>query len=189
MKSGSNESSFFFFIRELYYKFLSKISHVPPIRNATGDGLYDKTVIKVLTEINDPFPFLRGLLAEIGFPIGRVEFHQDSRQRGVSKNNLYSLYETAFLGITNHSNVPLRLMVIFGFCLSVLSLITAFGFFIAKLINWNTFELGLAPLLISFFFFGAIQMFFLGLLGEYVISIHTRIRKMPLVVEQERINF
>lgn len=189
VKSRSEEPFIIFYFRSFYYKILSKISNVPPIINATGEGLYDKAVLEVLKEINDPYPFFRGLLAEIGFPIGKIELKQEKRKKGESKNNFYSLYDAALLGITNHSTVPLRLMVIFGFILSIVGFFLALSFLIAKLSNWDTFDLGIAPMLIGIFFFGAIQMFFLGLLGEYIIAIHTRVRKMPLVVELERINF
>ena len=189
VKSQSKESSILFYFRSIYYKILSKISNVPPIINATGEGLYDQVVLNALRKINDPYPFFRGLLTEIGFPIAKVELRQERRKKGVSKNDFYSLYDAALLGITNHSTFPLRLMVIFGFILSIISLFLTFAFLIAKLINWDTFDLGIAPMLIGIFFFGAMQMFFLGLLGEYIIAIHTRVRKMPLVVELERINF
>ena len=189
VKSRSKESSILFYFRSIYYKLLAKISNVPPIINATGEGLYDEVVLDVLKQINDPYPFFRGLLAEIGFPIGKVELVQDKRRKGESKNDFYSLYDAALLGITNHSTIPLRLMVIFGFLLSIVGFFLAISFLIAKLLNWDTFDLGIAPMLIGIFFFGAIQMFFLGLLGEYIIAIHTRVRKMPLVVELERINF
>ena len=189
VKSESKESSTLFYFRALYYKLLSKISNVPPIINATGEGLYDKVVLDALKKIDDPYPFFRGLLAEIGFPIGRVKLKQEKRKKGVSKNNFYSLYDAALLGITNHSTVPLRLMVMLGFILSIISFSLALLFLFAKLLNWDTFDLGIAPMLIGIFFFGAMQMFFLGVLGEYIIAIHTRVRKMPLVVELERINF
>ena len=189
VKSMSDESSFMFSLRTFYYRALSKISTVPPIINATGDGLYDKVVIDAMRKIDDPQPFLRGLLVEIGFPIGEVKFHQAARKSGVSAPSFYSLYETALLGVTNHSNVPLRLMVLSGFCLSILSLLISVSFFVAKLVYWDDFDLGVAPILIGLFFFCAIQMFFLGVLGEYIIAIHTRVRKMPLVVERERVNF
>jgi len=189
VKSQSKESSILFYFRSIYYKILSKISNVPPIINATGEGLYDQVVLNALRKINDPYPFFRGLIIEIGFPIAKVELRQERRKKGVSKNDFYSLYDAALLGITNHSTFPLRLMVIFGFILSIISLFLTFAFLIAKLINWDTFDLGIAPMLIGIFFFGAMQMFFLGLLGEYIIAIHTRVRKMPLVVELERINF
>ena len=189
VKPESEESSVMFFLRKTYYRLISKISEVPLVKNATGAGLFDRAVINILRDIQDPYPYFRGLLCEIGFPIATVPFKQPRRQRGVTKNNFYTLYDIAMLGITNHSKVPLRLMAMSGFLLSFLSLLVAFGFLVAKLINWNSFQLGAAPMLIGIFFFGAIQTFFIGVLGEYVSSIHTQVRKIPLVVELERVNF
>jgi hypothetical protein len=189
VKPESEESSLMFFFRKTYYRFITKISEVPLVQNATGAGLFDKKVIDILRNIQDSYPYFRGLLCEIGFPIALVPFKQPRRQRGITKNNFYTLYDIAMLGITNHSKLPLRLMVMGGFLLSFLSLLSALVFLIAKLIFWNSFQLGIAPTLIGIFFFGAIQTFFIGVLGEYIGSIHTQIRKMPLVVEIERINF
>lgn len=189
VKPESEESALMFFIRKCYYRLISGISEVPLVKNATGAGLFDQTVIKILRKLDDPYPYFRGLLCEIGYPIATVPFLQPRRQRGITNNNFYTLYDIAMLGITNHSKVPLRLMAIGGFSLSVLSLIAAMGFLIAKLIFWNSFQLGTAPILIGIFFFGAVQTFFMGLLGEYIGSIHTQVRNMPLVVEAERVNF
>lgn len=189
VKPESEESSFVFFLRNTYYRFITGISEVPLIKNATGAGLFDRKVVNILRDIEDPYPYFRGLLCEIGFPIVTVPFKQPRRQRGITKNNFYTLYDLAMLGITNHSKIPLRLMAMSGFLLSFLSLLVAFVFFIAKLLYWNSFQLGAAPMLIGIFFFGAIQAFFIGVLGEYVASIHTQVRKMPLVVEIERVNF
>ena len=189
VKPESEESAAMFLIRKLYYQFIDKISEVPLIKNATGAGLFDKDVIQILRKINDPNPYFRGLLCEIGFPITQVPFKQPRRKRGVTKNNFYSLYDLAMIGITNHSKIPLRIMTIGGFGLSFLSALVAVGFLIAKLIFWNSFQLGTAPMLIGIFFFGAIQTFFIGVIGEYIGSIHTQVRNMPLVIEQERINF
>jgi glycosyltransferase involved in cell wall biosynthesis len=189
VKPESEESSLMFFIRKAYYKFITRISEVPLIKNATGAGLFDKVVIDILRNINDPYPYFRGLLCEIGFPIATVPFKQPRRTRGVTKNNFYTLYDMAMLGITNHSKIPLRLMTISGFILAFMSLILAFCFLVAKLIYWNEFTLGTAPILIGMFFFGAMQAFFIGVLGEYIGSIHTQVRNMPLVIESERVNF
>ncbi|MDO8654255.1 MAG: glycosyltransferase family 2 protein [Undibacterium sp.] len=189
VKPESEESSLMFFLRRTYYRFITRISEVPLVQNATGAGLFDRVVINILRDLQDPYPYFRGLLCEIGYPIATVPFKQPRRSRGVTKNNFYTLYDIAMLGITNHSKVPLRLMAMSGFLLSFLSLLVAFGFLIAKLIYWNSFQLGAAPMLIGIFFFGAIQTFFIGVLGEYVSSIHTQVRKIPLVVELERVNF
>lgn len=189
VKPESEEPSLIFFIRKIYYNFITKISEVPLVKNATGAGLFDKDVINILRKLDDPYPYFRGLLCEIGFSIATVPFRQPKRKRGITKNNFYTLYDIAMLGLTNHSKVPLRLMAMGGFLMSILSLIAAFGFLIAKFIFWDEFQLGIAPILIGIFFFGAVQMFFIGLLGEYIGSIHTKVRKMPLVVELERVNF
>ncbi len=189
VKPESEESSIMFFLRKAYYKFITKISEVPLVKNATGAGLFDRVVVDILRNINDSYPYFRGLLCEIGFSIATVPFKQPRRQRGVTKNNFYTLYDIAMLGITNHSKVPLRLMAMGGFLLSMLSLLAAFGFLVAKLIFWDYFQLGISPILIGIFFFGAIQMFFIGLRGEYIASIHTQVRNMPLVIEAERVNF
>jgi len=189
VKPESEESSIIFFLRKMYYRFITRISEVPLVKNATGAGLFDRVVVDILRNINDSYPYFRGLLCEIGFPIAMVPFKQPRRQRGVTKNNFYTLYDIAMLGITNHSKVPLRLMAMGGFLLSILSLFAAFGFLVAKLVFWDYFQLGISPILIGIFFFGAIQMFFIGLLGEYIASIHTQVRNMPLVIEAERVNF
>jgi glycosyltransferase involved in cell wall biosynthesis len=189
VKPESEESSIMFGIRKAYYKLIARISEVPVVQNATGAGLFDRVVIDILRSIQDPYPYFRGLLCEIGFPIATIPFKQPRRQRGVTKNNFYTLYDIAMLGITNHSKVPLRLMAMSGFLLALLSLLVAMFFFVAKLIFWNSFQLGMAPILIGIFFFGAIQAFFIGVLGEYIGSIHTQVRNMPLVVEIERVNF
>lgn len=189
VKPESEESIVMSMVRKSYYKFITRISEVPLVQNATGAGLFDRIVINIIKEINDPYPYFRGLLCEIGFPIATVPFKQPRRQRGITKNNFYTLYDLAMLGITNHSKIPLRLMAMGGFLLSLISLILAFGFLVAKIVLWDSFQLGTAPMLIGIFFFGAIQTFFIGVLGEYVATIHTHIRKLPLVVEIERVNF
>ncbi len=189
VKPESEESSVMFFLRKTYYRFITRISEVPLVQNATGAGLFDRVVIDILRNIDDSYPYFRGLLCEIGFPIATVPFKQPRRLRGITKNNFYTLYDIAMLGITNHSKVPLRLMAMGGFLLSILSLCAAFGFLVAKLVFWNYFQLGISPILIGIFFFGAVQMFFIGLLGEYIASIHTQVRNMPLVIEAERVNF
>ena len=189
VKPESDESSIMFWVRGIYYRLITRISEVPLVPNATGVGLFDRAVVDILRGIQDPYPYLRGLLCEIGFPIATVPFKQPKRLRGITKNNFYTLYDTAMLGITNHSKVPLRLMAMSGFLLSFLSLIVAIFFLVAKLLYWDSFQLGTAPILIGIFFFGAIQAFFIGVLGEYIGSIHTQVRNMPLVVELERVNF
>ncbi len=188
-KPESEESRLMFIVRRIYYRFVTRISEVPLVQNATGAGLFDRAVLDILKKIDDPYPYFRGLLCEIGFPIATVPFKQPRRMRGITKNNFYTLYDIAMLGITNHSKVPLRLMVISGALLAGFSLLAAFGFLIAKLVFWNSFQMGIAPLLISLFFFSSVQILFLGMLGEYLGSVHTKIRNMPLVIESERVNF
>jgi len=189
VKPQSEESHFMFFIRKVYYRLITRISETPLVQNATGAGLFDRAVIDILKKLQDPYPYFRGLLSEIGFPIATVPFRQPRRQRGITKNNFYALYDIAMLGITNHSKLPLRLMAMGGFALSALCLFIAFGFMAAKFIFWNSFQLGTAPVLIGIFFLGAVQTFFIGVLGEYIGAIHTQVRNLPLVIEAERINF
>lgn len=189
VKPESEESPAMFFVRKLYYNTISRISEVPQVKNATGAGLFDRVVLDVLKTLNDPYPYFRGLLCEIGFPIATVPFKQPRRKRGITSNNFYTLFDIAMLGITNHSKIPLRVMTMGGFLLSFLSLLVAIGFLLAKFIFWNSFQLGIAPIIIGIFFFAAVQTFFMGLLGEYIASIHTRVRNMPLVIEAERVNF
>ncbi|VVE56257.1 dolichol monophosphate mannose synthase [Pandoraea commovens] len=189
VKPVSEESFLMFRVRRLYYRMVSRISEVPLVQNATGSGLFDRAVLDVLRSLNDPYPYFRGLVCEIGFPIATVPFKQPRRLRGVTSQSFYSLYDMAMLGITKHSKVPLRFMAMTGFAVAMFSLLVAFGYLVAKLLFWDSFVLGTAPILIGMFFFGAIQMMFLGLLGEYIGSIHTQVRNLPLVVEAERINF
>ena len=189
VKPESKESPIIFGLRKAYYRLITKISEVRLIKNATGAGLFDRMVVDILRDIQDPYPYFRGLVCEIGFPIATVPFTQPRRQRGITKNNFYALYDIAMLGITNHSKIPLRLMAMGGFLLAFFSLLVALFFLVYKLLYWDSFQLGTAPILIGIFFFGAIQAFFIGVLGEYISSIHTQVRKMPLVVELERFNF
>ncbi|WP_374349178.1 glycosyltransferase family 2 protein [Thermomonas sp.] len=189
VKPESTESSAMSFIRKAYYRTISRISDVPLVDNATGAGLYDRAVLDVLRRIKDPYPYARGLISEIGFPVATVPFVKPRRSGGVTSQNFYTLYDLAMLGITKHSKVPLRLMTMLGFALACISLLVAFAYLLAKLLYWNQFQMGTAPVLIGIFFFGAVQMFFLGLLGEYIGAIQTQVRNLPLVVEAERINF
>ncbi|OGW41062.1 MAG: dolichol monophosphate mannose synthase [Nitrospirae bacterium RBG_13_39_12] len=189
VKTQSEESSIMFKIRKSFYGLINKLSEVELIKNFTGFGLYDKQVIDVLRNLNDPYPYFRGIIADIGFEVARIEYKQPARQRGITKNNFYTLYDMAMLGITNHSKVPLRLATMLGFSLSIISLLVAFGYAIYKLIFWKSFSLGIAPVVVGLFFFASVQLFFLGILGEYIGSIHTQVLKRPLVIEKERINF
>ena len=183
------ENPLMFLIRKFYYKFLNKISEINLVENAHGSGLYDRLVIGQMAKVNDPNPYLRGLLAEIGYPIAEVEFTQPRRKQGITKNNFFTLLDTAIIGIINHSMLPIRMLTIVGFILSFLSIAIAVAFFILKMIYWERYANGMAPLLIGLFFFVSIQLFFLGLIGEYVSSINIKIRNLPMVVESERVNF
>lgn len=188
VKPESKESALFFALRRMYYRLVTRIANVSLIQNFTGFGLYDRKVIEVLREIDDPYPYFRGLVCEIGFEVKQIPYVQPRRKRGISKNNFYTLYDIAMLGITSHSKVPLRLAAIGGFLLSGISLLISFVYLVLKLLFWNSFSMGSAPMLIGLFFFSSVQLFFIGLLGEYVGAILTYAQKRPLVVERERIN-
>lgn len=190
-KTKSEESPLMFFVRNIYYGIISKIADDDTnlVKNCTGFGLYDKTVIDIIKSFEDPYPYLRGLVCEIGFEKAFVEFNQPMRKRGITKNNFYTLYDNAMIGIVKHSKVPLRLMTFLGFGLSFMSLLIALLYFILKLIFWDKFEFGLAPIIISIFFLASVQLFCMGVLGEYIGAIYTRVNKKPIVVEKERINF
>ena len=189
VKTQSKETPAMFFVRKMYYEFIGRLSEIELTKNNTGFGLYDRKVIEVLREVNDPYPYFRGLISEIGFESAKIEYTQPARVRGFTKNNFYTLYDIALLGITNHSKVPLRLAAMLGFLMSAVSLLIAVGYFVAKLVFWQQFSLGIAPLVIGLFFFSSVQLFFIGILGEYIGSIHTQVMKRPLVVEKERVNF
>lgn len=189
VKVQSEESSLFFAIRKFYYNLVTRLAEVELLKNFTGFGLYDKQVMDVLRTINDPYPYFRGLICEIGFEKAVIEYHQPIRKRGITKNNFYTLYDMAMLGITTNSKLPLRVATILGFIASILSLLAAIVFFILKLLFWYSIPLGIAPLAIGIFFFSSVQLFFIGLLGEYIGNIHTQVLNRPRVVEKERINF
>lgn len=189
VKQGSDEHGLMYFIRSRYYGMLARIADIKLIENATGSGLFDRVVLEAVRQIDDPYPFFRGLVAEIGFQVATVPYKQPRRSRGVSSNNFYSLYEMAFLGIVSHSKVPLRLATMLGFAMAAVSFLVATGYLVAKLLFWSRFTLGTAPLLIGFFFISSVQLFFVGIVGEYVGSIYTTVRRRPLVFERERINF
>jgi len=189
IKNDSDESPIFFAIRKLYYELITGLAEIELNKNATGFGLYDRRFLNILSEIDDPYPYFRGLVSEIGFPIAKIPYHQPARKRGITSNNFYRLYDIAMLGITNHSKVPLRLATMVGFAVSLLSLVIALVYLVYKLVYWDQFSLGLAPLVVGLFFFGSVQLFFIGILGEYIGAIHTQVLKRPHVVELERINF
>ena len=189
VKASSEESKVMYSLRRLYYFCIGQLSDVALVPNATGSGLFDREVIGILRTLRDPYPYFRGLVCEIGFPIATVAFNQPKRLRGVTSQNWYVLYDMAMLAVVKHSKVPLRMLTLAGFMLAGLSATVACGYLVAKIVSWDSFKIGFAPLLIGLFFFAAIQMIFLGLLGEYVGSIHTHIRRFPHVIEAERINF
>lgn len=189
VKTTSKENKMMFGIRKFYYNIVKKMSEVDSIDNFTGFGLYDKQVIAALRLMEDPYPYFRGLICEIGFKRAIVEFNQPKRERGKTHNSFYTLFDMAMLGITANSKVPLRLATIIGFIFSVLSLCVAILYFILKLIFWNSMSMGMAPIVIGMFFFFSVQIFFIGLLGEYIAQILTKVTNRPRVIESERINF
>lgn len=189
IKSSSKENGFIYFLRSCYYKLIKKMSSVKQIEHFTGFGLYDASFIKILRELDDPTPFLRGIVAEFGYNIKYLEYEQQKRKHGKTHNNWYSLYDAAMLSITSYTKMGLRVATIAGFVLSAVSIIVAIIYLVLKLLHWDSFPLGTAPVLIGVFFFGSIQLFFIGLLGEYIMNINTRVMKRPLVIEEKRINF
>jgi glycosyltransferase involved in cell wall biosynthesis len=190
VKQGSRESWLMARTRKFYYWLLGRLSSdVELVHNFTGFGLYDREVIEEFRRTEEQYPYFRGLVSDFGYERAEINYLQPARTRGKTKNDFFSLYDIAMLGVTNHSKVPLRLATMAGFAISVVSLLVAFGYLIAKLLFWDQLQLGLAPLLIGIYFFGAVQLFFIGVLGEYIGAIHTQVHKRPLVVERERINF
>jgi glycosyltransferase involved in cell wall biosynthesis len=189
IKNESEESALFYALRKFYYTLIARLSDVELLKNFTGFGLYDRLVMEHLRAMDDPYPYFRGMLAELGFPIAQVRFVQPLRKRGITKNNFYTLYDIAMLGFTGHTKVPLRLATMLGFATSLLSFLIGFIYLIIKLLLWQNFTIGLAPVVVGLFFLGSVQLFFIGILGEYIGAIHTKVTKRPLVVEAERINF
>ena len=188
-KNTSDENFFKSLIRKIFYKLIALISETQLPLNVTGAGLFDKKIIDNLRTISDPYPYFRGMISEVTKDIKLVTFHQPLRLKGKTKNNLFTLYDIAILGIVKHSKVPLRAMTFVGFCVSILSFFISLIYFFYKIIFWSSFELGMAPLLIGFFFISSIQIILLGLVGEYVVNILIQTRQLPLVIEKERINF
>jgi len=188
-KTNTEESALFWVVRNAYYNLISRLSEIELVKNATGFGLYDRAVIEDIRSIADPYPYFRGLICELGYKRALIPFTQPARKRGFTKNNFYTLYDMALLGITNHSKVPLRLATFSGFCLGTLSFLIGLIYLVYKLLYWSRFQLGTAPVVVGIFFFGAIQLFFIGILGEYVGSIYTQVLRRPPVIERERINF
>jgi len=189
VKSASDESGLMFWIRKKYYRLANRLSGIETYENFTGFGLFDRKVVEIIKQMNDPYPYFRGIIAEIGMKHFEIPYHQPIRKRGLTKNNFYSLYDMAMLGITNLSKVPLRLVTFSGFVGALLSVLVSLAYFVYKLVFWNNFSVGIAPLVIGVFFLMSVQMLFMGIVGEYIGTIHTLVQNRPLVVEQERINF
>lgn len=191
IKTSSKEPGIIYFFRSIYYKMIRNMSSVKMIEHFTGFGLYDKTFISLLKQLNDPIPFLRGIVAEYGtgFNLKEIEYEQPKRRAGKTHNNFYSLYDAAMLSITSYTKVGLRLATFLGFACSAVSIVVAIVYTVMKLLNWESFSAGTAPLTIGVFIIGGIQLFFIGLIGEYILNINTRVIHRPIVVEEKRINF
>ncbi len=189
IKTSSKENKLMRFFRTCYYKLIKKMSNVEQIEHFTGFGLYDKDFIEVLRDLKDPTPFLRGIVAELGFKRKDIPYEQQKRRAGKTHNNLYSLYDAAMLSFTSYTKVGLRIATIGGFIIGFISFVIAIVYLVLKLVNWDNFAMGNAPILIGVFVLGGIELFFIGLLGEYIMSINNRVMKRPLVIEEERINF
>jgi glycosyltransferase involved in cell wall biosynthesis len=189
IKEKTEEGFFMAFVRRQYYKFLRKITDIGHIENFTGFGLFDKAFVDVVRNIHDPMPYFRGMVAEFGFEYKTILYQRPNRRAGKSKNHFYTLYDVAMIGITSYSKVMLRLASFLGFIIGGLSFLVALVYFIMKLVHWDWFRSGIAPLVIGVFFLGGVQLFFIGLLGEYVLAINSRVLDRPLVVEEERLNF
>ena len=189
IKKSSQENPVMYWLRGCYYKLIRKLSDVEQIEQFTGFGLYDRAFIKVLRDLDDPTPFLRGIVAELGFRRKEIPYEQPRRKAGKTSNNFYRLYDAAMLSFTSYTKVGLRLATIFGSVCSAISMVVALIYLILKLLYWDRFAAGMAPLLIGMCFLGSVQIFFIGLVGEYVLTINSRVMHRPLVVEEERINF
>ncbi|WP_213805851.1 glycosyltransferase family 2 protein [Granulicella sp. dw_53] len=189
IKRSSEENSLFFFLRRQYYKLAERLANIETFQNFTGFGLYDRKVMDLVRSFGDPYPYFRGMIAEIGLPNKKIPYDQPARKRGITKNNWYTLYDMGMLGIINHSRVPLRLATFAGFGGAILSFLIACIYLFLKLAFWNTFSFGLAPMLIGVFFTASLQLLFLGVMGEYIGAIYTQVQNRPYAVEFERINF
>lgn len=189
IKTTSKENKIMYFLRSFYYKMIKKMSDIEQIEHFTGFGLYDKSFIEVLRTLGDPSPFLRGIVAELGFERKDIQYEQAKRRAGTTSNNFYKLYDAAMLSFTSYTKMGLRLATFAGFILSGVSIIIALVYLILKIVYWADFPMGMAPILIGVFFFGSMQLFFIGLVGEYIMNINTRVMNRPLVIEEKRINF
>jgi glycosyltransferase involved in cell wall biosynthesis len=189
VKNESEENKLMFLVRKAYYNLIKRFSDIEQIKNFTGFGLYDQKFIEVLRSLKEPYPYFRGLITELGFNRSEITYVQPARKKGKTKNNFYTLYDLAMLGFVNHSKIPLRLASFIGFGMSVISFIVGVVYLVYKLLFWDRFEAGLAPLTIGIFLFSSVQLFFIGIVGEYIGAIHTQVKARPLVIEKERINF
>jgi glycosyltransferase involved in cell wall biosynthesis len=190
VKHQSREGAPMFLVRKLFYRLVNRLADdIETYENFTGFGLYDRQVIDLIRQFGDPYPYFRGMIAEIGLPHVEVEYVQQRRKSGKSKNNFYTLYDLAMLGITKLSKVPLRLVTFSGFAGSLFSMLGGVAYFAYKLLFWRQFTLGIAPIAIGMFFLGSLQLLFMGIIGEYIGNIHTQVHNRPLVVERERLNF
>ena len=189
IKTSSKENKIMYFLRGVYYKAIKKMSEVEQIEQFTGFGLYDKSFIQVLRDLKDPTPFLRGIVAELGPERKEIPYEQQERRAGKTSNNWYKLYDAAMLSFTSYTKIGLRLATFIGFGLSAVSVVIAIIYFILKLLHWNDFPAGMTPILLGVFVIGSMQLFFIGLLGEYIMNMNARLMNRPLVIEQERINF
>ena len=189
IKRSSEEHSLMFWLRKQYYKLVERLSSIETIQNYTGFGLYDRKVVELVRSFDDPYPYFRGMIAEIGLPTVKLFYDQPQRRFGVTKNNWYTLYDLGMLGIINYSKIPLRLATFAGFAGAALSFLIALGYLTAKLLYWSTFTVGVAPMIIGVFFIQSLLLVFLGVMGEYIGAIYTHMQHRPFAVELERVNF
>jgi glycosyltransferase involved in cell wall biosynthesis len=190
VKNESREAGAMFFVRKMFYRLVNRLADdIDTYENFTGFGLYDRSVIELVRQFGDPYPYFRGMIAEIGLPHAEVQYAQQRRKSGKTKNNFYTLYDLAMLGITKLSKVPLRIVTFAGFAGALLSLLSGTAYFGYKLLFWRDFNVGIAPIAIGMFFLGSLQLLFMGVIGEYIGNIHTQVHKRPLVVEYQRLNF
>jgi polyisoprenyl-phosphate glycosyltransferase len=189
VKRQSEESRLVFWLRKTYYRLVNRLSNVETYENFNGFGFFDRSVVEMIKGFHDPYPYFRGLIAEIGLPHVKLLYDQPVRKRGITKNNFYSLYDIAMLGVTNFSKVPLRIVTFTGFACSMLCVLVSLSYLVYKLLYWERFSAGIAPLVLGIFLFASLQLFFMGIIGEYIGAIHTLVQRRPYVFEHERINF
>jgi glycosyltransferase involved in cell wall biosynthesis len=189
IKTSSKENPIMYYLRSIYYKIIKKFSDVEQIEHFTGSGLYDRDFVQVLKNLKDPTPFLRGIVAELGYKRKEIPYEQPERRAGKTHNNFYRLYDAAMLSFTSYTKIGLRMATFLGMGCGIISAIIGLVYLIMKLVLWDSFMAGMAPVVIGMFFLGSIQLFFLGFLGEYILSMNQRIMNRPLVIEEERINF